>query len=60
MKKIVGFIGTYSFYYTGYVVAYFIYSEYGAWMYPIYNILMTKSSDIQDWAGLSKPWKEIK
>ena len=28
-----------------------------AWIYPVYNRLMTWSSDVQDWAGCSGPWQ---
>jgi len=26
-------------------------------LYPVYNWLMIKSGDVQDWAGLNGPWK---
>jgi hypothetical protein len=27
-----------------------------AWLYPVYNNLMIFSSNVQDWAGNTKPW----
>ena len=58
MKKILGYFGSYFFYYLGDLI-----SKPMMWLdleflYPVYKKCMHISLDIQDWAHLEKPWKE--
>jgi len=70
MKKILGYIGTYFFYYIGDIsckVSYIkIRNKYlgnmllGETLFNIYQKSMDLSIKIQDWGGLEKPWKHAK
>jgi hypothetical protein len=54
MKKIIGYTGSYLFFYLGCLAASLMYIAPGIW--NLYQKLMIKSIKIQDWAGLDKPW----
>ena len=56
MKKIIGYIGSYGLFWMGQIVS-IVMLQTGLF-YTQYNWLMSKSSDIQDWAGLDRPWKK--
>ncbi len=51
-KKLVGFPIVWLLYYSGYLI-----SRIPNFYYPVYNKLMIWSSEIQDWAKLTSPWK---
>lgn len=59
MKKIIAYIPTYLLYYIGDIISKsFIYKYLVG--YKIYSWFMWASSNIQDWAKLSKPWSDPK
>lgn len=58
MKKIIGFLGTYSTYYLGCIFCFLSNKVLNyEWTYDTYSYLMMWSTQIQDWSGLSGPWK---
>ena len=58
MKKIVGYIGSYSFYYLGHWTSIIMYKFDLDFLYPLYRELMNWSLNLQYWANLDRPWKE--
>jgi hypothetical protein len=57
MKKFIGYIGAYSFYYLGHWTSIIMGKSRFVFLYTAYSWLMNTSVNIQDWAGLDKPWK---
>lgn len=55
MKKIIGYIGTWMFYYLGHFTSKLMYRMH--FLYKPYQWFMMKSFQIQDWANLKSPWK---
>ena len=53
MKKLYYLI-IYPMYWLGCLCAYGMYKIH--WLYELYSWFMAKSGDIQEWAGLDKPW----
>lgn len=60
MKKIIGWPLTWLLFWLGDLVSKPMHYFDWWWLYPVYNNLMGWSVDVQDWAGLSGPWKESK
>lgn len=58
MKKIIGFITSWTLYYLGHFTSKLM-NEL-PFLYSTYNWLMIKSMNIQDWAKLKSPWKNVK
>jgi hypothetical protein len=58
MKKIIARIFSEILYCMGHWISFPMCYFDWAWLYPIYHRLMIWSSDVQDWAGNNKPWKE--
>jgi len=56
IKNPTGRIFSEIFYYLGHWISFPMTYFDWAWVYPIYNKLMSISVDIQDWAGNEKPW----
>ncbi len=56
MKKIIGFLPTWILYYIGDLSSIIMVKFDFYFLYGFYNICMITSTDIQDWAGLKKPW----
>lgn len=59
MKKLLGFIPSYLFFYIGDLISRIMYKINSRYPYILYNFFMDKSSYIQDWAGLKGPWKNV-
>ena len=61
MKKLISFLPVYIFYYIGDLISKTWKTKYNkkGRGYYIYNVCMTLSSEIQDWSGLDKPWKNV-
>ena len=57
MKKIAGRIVSELLWYLGDWIHYPMRWFDWPWIYPVYNRLMTWSSDVQDWAGVDGPWQ---
>lgn len=58
MKKAVAWPVAWALFWSGHLVSKLLYFEPGVTAYPLYNWLMCRSSDVQDWAGLSGPWEK--
>lgn len=59
MKKIIGWPLAWGLFWLGDLISKpMYYLEFMAWLYPVYNALMSWSSDIQDWAQLDSPWNK--
>jgi hypothetical protein len=58
-KKIVAFIPAWLLYYAGDLVSKVMGDIEREWPYTLYSKLMRWSMEIQDWAKLSKPWKNV-
>ncbi|PPD52545.1 MAG: hypothetical protein CTY12_06280 [Methylotenera sp.] len=59
MKKIIGWPLAWGLFWLGDLVSKpMYYIECMAWLYPLYNALMSWSSHIQEWAKLESPWGE--
>jgi hypothetical protein len=56
MKKVIAYPVAWGLFWTGHVVSYTLRVGALAFFYPLYNWLMCRSSDVQDWAGLKGPW----
>jgi hypothetical protein len=59
IKKILARALSEMLYYTGHWISFPMHWFDWYWIYPIYNKIMLWSSDIQDWAGNTKPWIKI-
>ena len=57
MRKLSGYIISWSLYWLGDLVSYPMHYFDWAWLYPIYNRLMIASVDVQDWAKIDGPWE---
>ena len=57
IKKFVGFAGAWTLYYLGDWVHWPMIWFGWSWIYPIYNVLMTCSGEVQHWAGNTGPWR---
>ena len=58
MKKIVGLIGSYTFFYLGDWTSILMEKTGWDWLYLIYREFMNWSLNLQYWADLDRPWKE--
>ena len=58
MKKFIGWLLSWLFFWLGDIVSKpMYYFDCMAWLYPVYNNLMTWSYDIQEWGGDHGPWR---
>ena len=55
MKKIIGYIGTWVFYFFGYLCSKLM--NVMPVFYTLYKWFMMKSFEVQDWSKLKSPWK---
>jgi membrane protein DedA with SNARE-associated domain len=60
MKKLIAIIGTYTCFYLGDLIGRPMYRKGFSFLYDVYQRLMKWSLNIQDWGGLSHPWKHPK
>lgn len=58
MRKIVGLIGSYTFFYLGDWTSILMEKTDWDWLYPSYKQFMNWSLNLQYWADLDRPWKE--
>jgi len=59
VRRIVAWPTAWALFWAGHCVsAVFLRHDATAFMYPIYNRLMGWSVVVQDWAGLSSPWRK--
>lgn len=58
MKKIVGLLGSYMFFYLGDWTSIIMYKFNLDFLYPVYRDFMNWSLNLQYWADLDRPWKE--
>jgi hypothetical protein len=59
IKKVFARILSEVLYYLGHWISFPMHWFGWAWLYPIYNRLMSWSSEIQDWAGNELPWRKV-
>ena len=59
MRKLIGYILSWTLYWLGDFVSKPMHWTYGYWLYPVYNRLMIWSTDVQDWSGCDGPWGEV-
>lgn len=59
IKKAIAWPIAWALFWIGHAVSKLMHWDATAWLYPAYNRLMIASCDIQDWAGLSGPWKKV-
>jgi len=59
VKKLIGYILSWTLYWLGDLVSKPMHWTYGYWLYPVYNRLMIWSTDVQDWSGADGPWGEV-
>ena len=73
MKKLIGYVGAYSFYYMGdaackltglKIRGQYVFDEdrltwIGSFLAEAYQLTMKWSMDFQDWAGNEKPWTSV-
>lgn len=59
IKKIIAWPVVWSLYYLGDAVSHPMNHFDWGWLYSVYSKLMTTSLNVQDWAGLSSPWKDV-
>lgn len=60
MKKIIGYIGSYLCFWIGAFFAKIMYKIPILFFVVLYQRFMEWSWNLQDWAKLDKPWKEVK
>ena len=60
MKKIMGYILSWTLYWLGDFISKPMHYFDWACLYPVYNRLMIWSADAQDWSGCNGPWAEVK
>ena len=58
MKKVIGLIGSYAFFYLGDWTSILMKKTGCEFLYPIYKEFMNYSLNLQYWADLDRPWKE--
>lgn len=58
MKKIIGLLGSYMFFYLGDWTSLLMEKTGWEWLYSIYREFMNWSLNLQYWADLDRPWKE--
>jgi hypothetical protein len=56
MKKFIGYIVSWTLFWLGDLASKPMNYLDWAWLYPIYNCLMSLSLDVQDWSGAAGPW----
>lgn len=57
MKKTFGWLVAWTLFWMGDLVSKpMYYIEWMAWLYPLYNTLMSWSSSVQEWSGNDSPW----
>jgi hypothetical protein len=56
MKKILGYLGSYFFYYSANFISLLMIRWDIDFLYPIYRKFINISLKIQDWAHLERPW----
>jgi len=59
MKKIMGYILSWTLYWLGDFISKPMHYFDWACLYPVYNRLMIWSADAQDWSGCNGPWGEV-
>lgn len=59
MKKIIAYIISPILYYPAHLISIPMEKFDWEWIYPIYNYLMIKSGDIENWADIQFLWKSI-
>lgn len=60
MKKCIAFVVSWALFVSGDLVSRLMHRcEQAGRLYPIYNWLMIKSTDMQDWGGNASPWGKI-
>lgn len=59
MKKVIGFIGSWTTYGLGHICSKLMYVRGFEWLYDTYQKMMMYSVGIQDWANLKSPWKKV-
>lgn len=59
MKRLAARILSETLYWMGDVVSHPMIWFDSGWLYSVYNWLMLRSGDVQDWAGLDGPWRRI-
>lgn len=55
MKKVIGYIGTWTLYYLGHISSKLMYKI--PVFYKMYQWFMMKSFEVQNWSELKSPWK---
>ena len=58
MKKVFGWVISWTLFWCGDAVSRCMHTEFTGWLYPAYNKLMLWSSDVQDWSAANGPWEE--
>ena len=58
MKKLVGYILSWTLYWLGDLISYLMNYFDWFWLYSFYNNVMLASLDVQAWAGNKTPWRE--
>jgi hypothetical protein len=58
MRKLIGYILSWTFYWLGDLVSKPMHYLNWWWLYPVYNRLMIWSYDVQEWAGNLGPWRD--
>lgn len=56
MRKNIGYVVSWSLYWSGDLVSRAMHFDSMWWLYPMYNRLMQWSSQVQDWADNDTPW----
>ncbi len=59
MRKIVGFIGAWGFYYMGHLAWLFMNKTKTSFLHNLYVSCMLRSYNIKNWAKLKSPWREV-
>lgn len=65
IRQAVAYVLSWSMFWTGYAIAEVAFhsdrtARYLSWLYRPYNYLMSRSSIVQDWAGIENgPWKRV-
>ena len=60
MRKIIGYVVSWSLYWSGDLISKPMHYLDWYWLYPVYNRLMCWSSDVQDWSNAIGPWESTK
>jgi hypothetical protein len=60
MRKIIGYVVSWTLYWLGDLISKPMYYVNWWWLYPVYNRLMISSADVQDWSNANGPWESTK